>query len=62
MHVPSTGLIACVAAIKFGMCRWHIRVRPWNETVKRKTEMSTIEKRLLREQEEINRRIADANT
>lgn len=61
MHVPSTGLIACVAAIKFGQCRWHVRVKPWSESVKRRATMTEKDKRLLREQEEINRRIANAS-
>lgn len=57
MHVPVTGLVSCLAQLKFQPCRWHVRLPPWDPELSREKKMTKLKLRLLKEQEEVQRRI-----
>lgn len=60
MKVPSTGLVSCLAWLKFKACRWHVRIDPF-ELDLRRNKMSRKDKILMEQQARIDRMIEEAN-
>lgn len=54
MKVPMTGLVSCLAQLKFKACLWHVRVRPWEVSVGRE-KLTRAEKVYQEQQERINK-------
>lgn len=58
MKVPSTGLVSCLAWLRFVDCKWHLRFPPVRFKASRE-EPTKREQRLLDQQAEIYRRIQE---
>lgn len=62
MKVHQTGLVACLNSLRFGPCKWHVRMKPWEvKALKHTSGLTRKEKFLAEQQAEIDRRIEEAN-
>lgn len=59
MKNPDTGLVACLASVNFGPCKWMVRALPW-EIKHRKDKMTKREQKIAELAAEVRRRIEEA--